>query len=296
MPPNGNFIDLLTQRWVRATGRSINLGDDNWLDGPTGDPKEVGNDYFRNLADKLGLKIETPRGAGLLADFEQLRSKSFEPNEVAAEVREFYESTSTYALDAWSEWAGLFRPFGSLLARIFSRRLQQLNVPLSPLDTSRGISSEILQLTDPSTQQVRFTAWLRQLLGSGNVLYAGTYSTCRVPRYDGTCIKVVFPLPNGNAIVIMRPVAHPDGSFSVVSSGDGFGDAGFYFTVHSVNGVRARYVKSLREQIRVYRAEPDTIRADHKLALWGITFLKLHYKLKKIGTAQTLSVNASGLN
>src|SRR5204862_2050290 len=156
---------------------------------------------------------------------------------------DFYQATSTYALDAWSEWCGLFRPFGVLLAMIFSRRLQQLNLPLSSLDTSRGITSEILQLRDPASGEVRCTAWLRELLSTGNVLYAGVYTTCQLPGFEGLCIKVVFPLPNGNAMVIMRPEAHSDGSFSVISHGDRFGEPGFYFTVHSSRGVRARYLK-----------------------------------------------------
>lgn len=38
------------------------------------------------------------------------------------------------------------------MAAIFSRRLQQLNVPLSGLDTSRGITNEVTQLIDPKTK------------------------------------------------------------------------------------------------------------------------------------------------
>jgi len=41
----------------------------------------------------------------------------------------------------------------------------------------------------------------------------------RLPGRRGLCVKVVFPLPNGNAIVLMQPEAHPDGSFPVVSAG-----------------------------------------------------------------------------
>jgi hypothetical protein len=277
----GNLTDRFTQRWVEVTGRTINLQRDSWLDGPIGEPAGVGRDYFQKLAKTLSLQIRQPALAGLLADFAVLRSPSFDPACVAREVVEFYQATSTYHLDAWSEWMGAFRPFGFLLAGIFSRRLQQLNVPLSSLDTSRAITSEILQLVDPFTQDVRLTAWVRELRGTGNVLYAGAYSTCRVPKYEGLCIKVVFPLPNGNAMVIMRPVAHSDGSFSVISSGNGFGDAGFYFTVHSRMRIRAKYLKSLREGIRVYPAEEGTVRADHTLSIWGITFLRLHYRLQK---------------
>ena len=223
--------------------------------------------------------LEIEPGAGLLEDFEGLRGPGFDPGAVAHPVASFYQKTADYTLDAWSEWCSAFRPFGALLALIFSRRLQQLNVPLRPLDTSRGLTSEILRVSDRESGQQVFTAWLRHLVGTGDVLYAGAYSTCHVPNYEGECVKVVFPLPNGNAMVIMRPVAHEDGSFSVVSDGKRFGDPGFYFTVHSSRGVRARYLKTLRESIRVYGAEENTVRADHVLSLWKLTFLRLHYRM-----------------
>jgi hypothetical protein len=92
-------------------------------------------------------------------------------------------------------------------------------------------------------------------------------------------VKVVFPLPNGNAIVIMRPQVHADGSLSVISKGRGFGDAGFYFTVHGDDRVKARYVRAMREQIHVYTTA-DGVRADHVLWFCGVRFLQLHYRLR----------------
>lgn len=81
-------------------------------------------------------------------------------------------------------------------------------------------------------------------------------------------MKVAFPSPNGNAIVILKPESHPDGSFSLTSSGSRFGDPGFYFVVHSRDGIAwARYVKGMQEKITVYSAELGTTRADHMLKL-----------------------------
>jgi hypothetical protein len=95
------------------------------------------------------------------------------------------------------------------------------------------------------------------------------------------CVKVVFPLPNGNAIVLMKPESHADGSFSLTSSGTRFGDPGFYFTVHGRDGtVWARYVRAMKERITVYAAERNTARADHVLWLWGKQFLRLHYRMR----------------
>ena len=269
---------------MQVTGRRVDLVRDPWLDGPVGEPGGIGADFFDRLADAEHLQVRrSDRGAGLMPDFGLLAGPAFDPGPVDRRVAEFYERTAAFELDAWAEWYGLFRPFGRLLALLFSRRLQQLNIPLTGLDTSRGMTSEIIQLVDPTTGDVRLTAWVRRLLGSGNVLYAGSYSLCRVPGFDGPCVRVVFPLPNGNAMVIMRPLAHDDGSFSIVSAGERFGEPGFYFTVHGRARVWARYLRALRESIRVYAAGDGGIRADHVLMLWGATFLRLHYRLRATG-------------
>jgi len=79
----------------------------------------------------------------------------------------------------------------------------------------------------------------------------------------------------------MKPRVHDDGSLSVTSAGDAFGDPGFYFVVHGEDGVVwARYLRSMKETIHVYPAEPDTTRADHVLWLWGKEFLRLHYRMR----------------
>jgi hypothetical protein len=281
--------DWATQRWVQYTGRSIDLREMPWLEGPIGRTTGIGKRYFEDLARESHLEIRRGQAAtGLVGDFRSLAGPGFDPGAVRPPVAAFYERTSDYALDAWAEWCGLFRPFGRLLAFLFSRRLQQLNVPLTGLDTSQGVTSEVLQLVDPKNGTVRYTAWLRELLGTGDVLYAGSYSTCTVPGYAGTCVKVVFPLPNGNAIVIMKPEAHPDGSFSISSTGSGFGDPGFYFTVHGRDRTWARYVRSLRESIKVYASADHRVRADHVLTIWGATFLRLHYRLE-VKHAQAVS-------
>ncbi len=195
-PQRGYLSDWITQRWVQCTGRRIDLGPYEWLAGPTAPPTGIGSGYFEDLARKESLRLDRPDGPeGIVPDFRSLRGETFKPEAVHPEVARFYEETSAYELDAWAEWCGLFRPFGCLLAVCFSRRLQQLNVPLSGLDTSRGLTNEILRFVEPETESLRHTAWFRRLQGSGNVLYAGFYSLCRLPGRADPCIKVVFPLP-----------------------------------------------------------------------------------------------------
>ena len=276
----GHLTDWTTQLWVKLTGRRIDLESYTWLKGPVGKPEGVGSDFFDQLAQEQNLAVE--QGRGLLEDFHQLASERCDMERISPLVKDFYENTGCYELEAWSEWSGFFKPFGWALATLFSRRLQQLNVPLSNLDTSRGMTSRVISLVDPRTGKNYCTAWVRQLLSNKSVVYAGSYSVCTLPDVLGACVKVVFPLPNGNAIVIMYAESLPDGSFSITSSGAGFGEPGFYFTVSTDQGVWARYVRAMRESIRVYPSGSSDVRADHVLRIWGVVFLRLHYKLSRV--------------
>jgi hypothetical protein len=275
----GDAVDWTTQLWVRTTGRRIDLRQLPWLDGPAGETTGIGRDFFDRLAAREGLVARRSDVSGLLPTIDALLGAGFDPKLVHPAVRRFYERTGEYELEAWAEWCGMFRPFGRLLALLFSRRLQQLNVPLSGLDVRLGTTSEVIQLVDPASGELHYTGWLRTLRATENVLYAGAYSVTRVPGFDRPCVKVVFPLPNGNAQVFLKPEITADGSLTVTSSGRGFGDPGFYFTVHRRGRVWARYVRAMRESIRVF-ADNQDVRADHQMWLWGATFLRLHYRLR----------------
>jgi hypothetical protein len=116
--------------------------------------------------------------------------------------------------------------------RVLSRRMDQLNFPISSLELAKGITSEVVQLYEPATERVVSTGWLRRIKSTGRVIYAGIYSTIRIPREENPCVKVTFPC-RGSANVYLRPVSHADGSFGLDSSGSGFRKSGFYRLVES---------------------------------------------------------------
>jgi hypothetical protein len=278
----GNLIDWLTQKWVQATGRYIDLTRHSWLQGPIGFTRGIGPDFFNKWADAERLVVtHYTSGKGLIPSFSILAGPSFDPTTVDPAVADFYERAADFDLDLWSEWNGLFKPFGFLIASIFSRRLEQLNLPISSLDTSWGMVSEVIQLVEPVSGEVRMNAWVRRLVKSGRAIYVGSYSVATPPGSGSPCVKTVFPLPNGNAIVLLRPQSLPDGSLVLVSEGRRFGDPGFYFTLHKPNGVVARYLRSFRERIRVFPADGGSLRVDHTMSLWGMQCLHLHYRLRR---------------
>jgi hypothetical protein len=279
----GALSDWVTQRWVQATGRRVDLAEHAWLEGPVGDVRRIGSDFFDRLAAREGLTMKAAGTAcGLIPNFKEIDSPHCRVAALHPAVGDFYERASEFDLDVWSNWCGALRPFGSALAVLFSRRLQQLNVPLDPLETSGGMRSQIVQLLDPATGRLKYTAWVRDLIATEQTLYAGAYSLCRVPGHDAPCVKVVFPLPNGSAIVFMTAKAEADGSLTLRSLGTRFGDPGFYFYVASSNRHGwARHVRTMRETIRVFVDRQNELRATHDLEIWGTTFLQLHYRMRQ---------------
>jgi hypothetical protein len=272
--------------WVRLTGRPVDLNEEPWLRSPIGEADGIGAEYFNRLARKTDqiVRVNAP-GSGLTPDFDHLRAGSFDPTRVDPRIRDFYEHTADYRLDLWSYWCRCVRPFGWMMNSLFSRRLQQLNLPISPLEPSRGITSEIIQLFDKQTGEVRTTGWLRKFNVTNDVIYAGIYSTAQPPNAAGPCVKVVFPLPHGSASVFLKPVVNEDGSLKLLSVGRGFGDPGFYLTLQRDDGrAWVKYISAMKESIHVYVDNRGDLRTDHVFRLWGNWFLKLHYAITRPAT------------
>ncbi len=279
----GHLQDWITQQWVKITGRRFDPLKDAWLVGPIGDTDIIKDKFFRDVAEKENLAIiENQVDSGLVESFQSLELTESEKQLLHPAIVDFYEKTSNYHFEFWSEWCGFFKPFGSLLSILFSKRLQQLNLPLSSLHSAKGINSSIVKLVDKQTNETKWTVWYRILKSNNHVIYSGVYSTCTIPNYPGKFLKIVFPLPNGNATVIMRREVLSDGSLKLTSDGKKFGDNGFYFTLTNEQGKYwCKFVRSMHEWIRVYVDEEDILRADHHLYFYGKPFLKLHYKMGK---------------
>ncbi len=277
----GHLQDRITQAWVKITGRTFSPEKDKWLVGHIGNIEVIEDKFIKDIAIRENLDIrDNIPGAGLLESFEDLELTVSEKSKLNQKVVAFYEGTSNYNFEVWSEWCGFFRPFGWILSVVFSKRLQQLNLPLSAMDSAKGIKSTIIKLVDKETEVTIWTIWFRILKSTKHVIYSGVYTTCSIPNYPGKFLKVVFPLPNGNAIVIMRKDILSDGSLLLTSDGRKFGDNGFYFTLTNHKGKYwTRFVRSMHEWIKVYVDDEKVLRADHNLFFYGLPFLNLHYKM-----------------
>lgn len=265
--------------YLRVFGRTVRKADVPWLAGPMGD--DGGGDPYQQVADREGLTIDaSAAGAGLLPELDVLSGPDFDPAKTGSAVRHFYEHTAAYDLDVWSETRFPGRLFLWLLVSTVSRSMNQLNFPVFGLETSRGMTSEVLPLRDAAGRAVH-TGWQRRLIGSGRIIYSGFYTTVRPPRAKSACVKVVFPVPRGNATVLLRPAYDADGRFRLLSVGDGFGDAGFYRVLElDAERLKVRYLKTLRERFAVYTDAEGVLRCDHDVHFLGIAMLRLHYRMR----------------
>src|SRR5262249_12836412 len=143
------------------------------------------------------------------------------------EIRDFYEHTSCYRLEAWSDAPVPTRPFLWALTTFVSQRMDQLNFPVSSLELAGGMTSDVLPMVDSAGRHA-YTGWLRRLAGADRVVYTGLYSVGRPAGHPDPCVKVSFPLPLGSSTVFLRPEAQVDGSLKLISAGTGFGQPGFY--------------------------------------------------------------------
>ncbi len=275
----GKIGAWIIYRLIWLFGRTHRRADVPWLDGPIGG-EVIGDAPYQDVSVAEGLSVERrARDGGLIPSFDALSGGAFDPAKAHPLVREFYEHTTAFGMDVWSKTyfptnLGLF-----LLVTTISREVNQLNFPLSPLDTALGMASEIILLRKPDGA-IRYTGWFRTLGEAQRVLYTGFYMTERVPGEAARCVKVVFPMPNGNATVILRPSLDMGGGLILDSAGAKFGDAGFYrVAARGPDRVRVWRVSSLKEHFRVFVDPHGTLRCDHSVKFWGLPVLRLHYKM-----------------
>jgi hypothetical protein len=267
---------------IRLLGRTVRASEVPWLVGPMGGDY-IGDRPYEECAEREGLTLERrARSGGLVPNFDSLGGTGFDVTRVHPRVRHFYEHTAGYRMDVWAESSFPASLALWLLVTTISRKVNQLNFPLRVLETAKGMASEIVLLRD-AAGAVRYAGWYRKLVESGRVIYTGFYMIVRPPHGDRPAVKVVFPMPQGNATVILRPRLSEDGSFELSSDGASFGDVGFYRVQRrDTQRLRVWRVHSLKEHFRVYVDAADTLRCDHGITFLGFRVLHLHYRIEPL--------------
>jgi hypothetical protein len=272
------LVDRLTQRWVRLTGRAVDLDVERWLDGPVGRPAQIAGSWLQDQLDRTSGTVVREPDQGLIPAMNVLDRDDFRVDDLAPEIVDFYEHTESWRLEVWSQWSWWALPGAWALMTVFARRLQQFSLPLRPLETSRGMSSSAIRVAASDGGPLG-SAWQRTVRSTGETIYAGWYSTTNLPGQDGRSVRVAFPLPNGSLQVFLRPDVGPGRSLHLISGEGSFGSNGTYLVVNTSGRTATARRIPITEHFEVYVDDEDVLRTNHTLRLWNRTALQLHYRL-----------------
>ncbi len=275
------FQDWFTQQWVILWGRKINPSDYSWLIGPFGELNGIGEEFIHQLAKKENLIVERNADSkGLIDSISALNLAEEDLNRLSEKVIDFYEKTSNYKLLFNVKWSPFFKLFGYAVNRLFSQRINQLNIPTQNIKEQENLTSEIVELSSIENRQVKYKIWLRKFESTGKVIYSGIYSICKIPN-GTTCIKAIFPLPKGNATVILKPIVGEINELILNSTGKKFGDAGFYFLLNDSKGnFWSQYIKSFTDKL-IVSEKNGNLYVKQILRLWNLNVATFKYTIKK---------------
>lgn len=250
------------------------------MKGPYGGEDGIGEAFIAQLAKRDNLLIQgNAQYSGLLTDFGQLNME--DANRLSPKVRHFYVQTASYSFDFRVKCNPFFRPFGYMLNRIFSARIKQLHIPLRNAKTEGRLFSELITLSCAATGAHRHTIWLRKFVQSDCEIYSGIYTQATLPS-STVCSKAIFPLPHGNATVLLEPFVGAEGKLILRSSGKRFGDAGFYFLLEDQNHAEwAKYIPAFTVELVVWE-KGDELESIQTLKLWGLPVLCFYYQIREL--------------
>lgn len=267
--------DWITQYWNILLGKKVDARKDAWLMGPIGAIGEDADRFIERIAEERGLRIERNLpGTGLVESLEDWGIP------VSPGIADFYRRTTQYRLSVTTSWTPLFGHLGYLVAQLFSRRIQQLNLPQDGNDETVAFDTEITKLIGGGGK-LEHTIWNRSVKGTGEVVFFGIYTSCRIPSGE-CCVKASFPLPQGSATIIFRPENDAQGNLALVSSGKKDGDPGFYFLVEDGQGcLWKHYLPGLRERILISENSDGSLTATHTLRLWSLRVFSMIYGITR---------------
>lgn len=274
-------FDVAAQAWMLATSRRLAAESVPWLVGPIAGASIVGHGWVERIAADLGGRTSRGEQHGLLPRFADLAGAGFDPARVDPRIVDFYEHTSRWRLDLWSQWSPLAWPFGQVIAALWSRRLQQLTLPMHPLDVSLGMDSSVVHIHDQRDAVVG-SAWLRTTRKTGATTYSGQYGTATLPGAAQPSVRVVFPLPFGSLLVFLAPTADGSGGLLLNSPIGRFGSDGAYLVLRRTDGSLNARRLPIAERFHVYLDGDRTLRTDHSIRLWTVPVLRLHYRMERI--------------
>lgn len=189
---------------------------------------------------------------------------------VAEQIKDFYERTTDYRLFAKIQWRAWFFPF-ALVYRLWSRHIQQLNLPLSRTEVE--MTGDVIAITEDVDGRKKPRAWIRKI--NKELTFLALYSEHE--KNGKPYMNIALPLPGSSMIGILS--FHEEGETLRLTSKREYPfdrDSGIYLATE-----RFLLKLPLEEDFRVYPTRNEELRAEHHMWMFGIPFLSIQYRIKK---------------
>lgn len=208
--------------------------------------------------------------SGLVDEMKNYHSSHFDVNQLSPVIRNFYEQTENYTMQAQVQWSPWFSPFARLY-RLISKRTEQIHLGLNP--NWQEIKGEIVAVSSEKDGREQVRAWIRKN-EEEEIMFVALYS---MHTYDGEVyMNIALPLPFSNMIGILRLENKQNQLFITSSRANNRKDEGIYLRFSKLT-----IALPLSETFSIEETGEGNLTADHQMKLLGKGFLRIQYRLAK---------------
>ncbi|KMN43575.1 YndJ family protein [Bacillus sp. LK2] len=227
----------------------------------------VGESFLHNQS-----VVDSKQYSGLVDKMNDFHSDTFDGMKVPLSIIHFYENTREYQLQANINWARWFRPFAFCYEKM-SKRVAQIHLGMG--GKWEKMQGSIVSVKDESDGRENVRAWLRKN-EAGESIFVALYSTHTHEKE--TYMNIALPLPYSNMTGILK--LYNDANRLIITSklrNSGKGDEGIY--LHT----RFFTLRLPLAETFIIKDDGDLmLKAHHRMWIFGIEFLEIHYDIKKI--------------
>ena len=117
---------------------------------------EVADGWLKQAAERVGGSVATNvPGAGLFCDMARLDGPEFRAADLHASIRDFYEHTSQWRMEVWTQWNPLFQPAGELISRLWAGVCSSCRFPPVHSMSPTAWTAESSSSSAPATNRSR---------------------------------------------------------------------------------------------------------------------------------------------
>ncbi len=183
---------------------------------------------------------------------------------LAPTISDFYENTNNYRLFASVRWHSWFKPLAAVY-HLFSKRVQQLNLPLSQEELE--MTGNIVSIVD-GREKTR--AWVRKI--KEEVIFVALYSFHHTS--EKTYMNIALPLPWSSMIGVLE-LRQSKRKLTLTSQATVDSDAGIYLALG-----KNLFKLPIHERFEVKETSPKHLSALHRMWIFGVPFLTITYRIQ----------------